>query len=899
MKSGANYLIFIKCDNIEIDLVDSAIISFLGKKLIQKRYPEEVSYQDGKFIVPLKQEDTDDLAAQSGYFVKSEAQINYRNGSVVKSIMDDWFMDATIATEIISGNNPSSKITHLQDIEFKFENGIVLAELTVKDEVIEGTVRDFIEEHKEEFVGPEGPRGFPFTYDDFTPEQLEALKGEKGEAFRYEDFTPAQLEGLKGPKGDKGDPGRDAENAIENIIVDSEFLPIIDKTVTIDLGGYVKKEGGKRLPTDTELQQITTNKNAIDVSNGTAPPRPPTPVSDEVAKIVADAPESFDTLKEISDWISSHAEDASAMNSAIQKNAEDISTNAEAISNLASEVGNKVSKVEGKSLISDSEISRLAEVHNYDDSAVKSDIENLQNSMVIQHQFTTSPITDSAEGLIHDLKLEGNTSQKRFSGKNLFEISNSFFPHEENGLVFTLENGAIVINGTAFIGTICNVTQDFELPIGKSYTFSRKTTGVGGFIVFSGTFCGDGFYSAMDYVDTRNNGGSCGFVLYVPNAGTVFNDYRIYPQIEEGTEATDFEPYVGGIPSPNPQFPQEIKSVEKIKVDVNGKNLLKCDGLEPRTISGVTFTPYYENGVLQYINVNGTPTTNVEYIFKVINDKIGSFVLCEKENNSLLASVLRTNTGDFVKVVNVNDSFTMTEENSMLEVELYAIGGIRYDNVKIYPMISYSSVTDLTYEPYKSQTHTISLPRPLHKIGDVADVLDVEEGVIRYNIAKANVPNGYWDEIGFGHYSINVGNTPFSASIGYCNKFYAVSEDNNFGYNQEGSMKDDNMYTIGASGDRYNIRVQRTDGVSSEQINGIVGNDCVVVGIAKTPEIVPIPSEALMILRELSTYDSTTNISITDQDGNDISKEFVYYANTSLGRQFAKLDSLNVEGGVF
>lgn len=39
--------------------------------------------------------------------------------------------------------------------------------------------------------------------------------------------------------------------------------------------------------------------------------------AEEVAKIVASAPESLDTLKEIADWISSHSDDAAAMNSAI------------------------------------------------------------------------------------------------------------------------------------------------------------------------------------------------------------------------------------------------------------------------------------------------------------------------------------------------------------------------------------------------------------------------------------------------------------------------------------------------------------------------------------------------------------------------------------------------------
>ena len=37
-------------------------------------------------------------------------------------------------------------------------------------------------------------------------------RGPKGEPFRYEDFTPEQLEGLKGPKGDKGEDGLSAFN---------------------------------------------------------------------------------------------------------------------------------------------------------------------------------------------------------------------------------------------------------------------------------------------------------------------------------------------------------------------------------------------------------------------------------------------------------------------------------------------------------------------------------------------------------------------------------------------------------------------------------------------------------------------------------------------------------------
>lgn len=49
-------------------------------------------------------------------------------------------------------------------------------------------------------------------------------------------------------------------------------------------------------------------------------------VNEAVAKLVADAPESFDTLKEIADWLSEHETDAISMSNSIQTNKENIET---------------------------------------------------------------------------------------------------------------------------------------------------------------------------------------------------------------------------------------------------------------------------------------------------------------------------------------------------------------------------------------------------------------------------------------------------------------------------------------------------------------------------------------------------------------------------------------------
>lgn len=57
-----------------------------------------------------------------------------------------------------------------------------------------GTEQEWLDSLK----GLQGPQGEP---------------GLKGDPFRYEDFTPEQLQALKGPKGDKGEDGRDGTSA--------------------------------------------------------------------------------------------------------------------------------------------------------------------------------------------------------------------------------------------------------------------------------------------------------------------------------------------------------------------------------------------------------------------------------------------------------------------------------------------------------------------------------------------------------------------------------------------------------------------------------------------------------------------------------------------------------------
>ncbi len=65
-------------------------------------------------------------------------------------------------------------------------------------------------------------------------------KGEKGDPFTYDDFTPTQLEGLKGPKGDKGDDGHtpikgtDYWTTTDQTAIVADVLAAVDELI---LGG--------------------------------------------------------------------------------------------------------------------------------------------------------------------------------------------------------------------------------------------------------------------------------------------------------------------------------------------------------------------------------------------------------------------------------------------------------------------------------------------------------------------------------------------------------------------------------------------------------------------------------------------------------------------------------------
>lgn len=87
--------------------------------------------------------------------------------------------------------------------------------------------------------GETGAKGDAFTFDDFTPEQLESLRGPKGDTGAT---GPQGTEGAVGPQGEKGEPGKDA---------------VIDATLTQEGAAADAAATGKRL---AEIEKAVAEK---------------------------------------------------------------------------------------------------------------------------------------------------------------------------------------------------------------------------------------------------------------------------------------------------------------------------------------------------------------------------------------------------------------------------------------------------------------------------------------------------------------------------------------------------------------------------------------------------------------------------------------------------------------
>ena len=131
---------------------------------------------------------------------------------------------------------------------------------------------EFVEEQIANIELKEGPAGKDFTFDMFTPEQLEALKGPQGEQGPEGPEGPQGergIQGVQGPQGErgiqgeKGDMGPEGANgvSVQNVVIENNHLMVtLSNDQVLDAGEIPAGEGGGAGMTDEERQELESLK---------------------------------------------------------------------------------------------------------------------------------------------------------------------------------------------------------------------------------------------------------------------------------------------------------------------------------------------------------------------------------------------------------------------------------------------------------------------------------------------------------------------------------------------------------------------------------------------------------------------------------------------------------------
>ena len=319
-------------------------------------------------------------------------------------------------------------------------------------------------------------------------------------------------------------------------------------------------------------------------------------------------------------------------------------------------------------------------------------------------------LADSSNAKFKGLKLFGKTNQNHYTGKNLWDKDTAVSrfeaaPERQSYSVIPIKVG---------IGNTVTVSYKQDLATGlkcttvisatRSNTKTDKwmyhdtvTDSINKTVTITATEEYIYLYTVTWYIS-----GTPRFMQYIGND----------LQIEIGSEATEYEPYTGGIPSPSPEYPQEMNSLYpdgSVGVDVFGKNLIPYPYFDTTmTQNGITFT---DNGD-GTITVNGTATDTANFLCvnmgTPIPIKAGKYIIsgCPANggaNTFEFAFGWRENVGDTRQLLYEQGSgieYTF-EKDGYIDFICVARTGVTANNAVFKPMLRVADITDGTWEAYK------------------------------------------------------------------------------------------------------------------------------------------------------------------------------------------------------
>ncbi|MBQ7353513.1 MAG: hypothetical protein IJW54_05895, partial [Clostridia bacterium] len=179
-------------------------------------------------------------------------------------------------------------------------------------------------------------------------------------------------------------------------------------------------------------------------------------------------------------------------------------------------------------------------------------------------------LTESSGVAPDSIAIKGNTFQQIYEGYNLFNIDN--YNVHKFSLRFDISH---LVIGEKYTLSSNKPLSWFKISTDQQgYNSVIKYETTNGFTTFTFTMARNSNIEETSTQYLMLGGLEC---ISGDSTWGVFTDisqlegYEI--QIVEGTEKKPNEPYVGGIPSPSPQYPQPIKSSNNIDLTLSGVNL--------------------------------------------------------------------------------------------------------------------------------------------------------------------------------------------------------------------------------------------------------------------------------------------------------------------------------------
>lgn len=481
-------------------------------------------------------------------------------------------------------------------------------------------------------------------------------------------------------------------------------------------------------------------------------------------------------------------------------------------------------------------------------------------------------IDDSSYDPIMALKLYGKTDQVTTTGKQL--LNNTRDTYTGSGITFTSnDDGSITISGTSVAEAYYLFDQYNDIPITEteliaSISGSNDVSLIIGYYtdIATETFVNDiATVNSTKPVTLKFPAEAVATRIFLGiTTGKTINA-TVYPMLRLATiEDDSYEPYSGGKAAPNPDYPQELESVENPTVGIYGKNLFVLKG-STTTHNGVTFTVNGDGTV----TANGT-ATDLAYVDFVYSLTKGSYHFsgCPAGGNTVSGYFIRLLANGATVYDDAGQGFDFTlKENAQIIVRLVARVNTVMNNVVFNPMIR-AATFDNAFEEGKDP-QSLSLARTISGIpvtsgGNytdsngqqwICDEVDFERGVYVQRVGRLTVDNSMTYFYNIDNYFLHTAGGDFSNVASWETRIMSTH------FRQVGNGLDMHGYGWfqfgGNGGIRFKMEGVDTVAALTEWLNE---NTPVVIYPLVTPVETKLTAHELTLYRVLSTNHPSTTI---------------------------------------